>query len=111
MGVRLVSLRCPNCNANVDLVEGKRIVYCPHCGAGLAVDDDIQRAEKNINVKTEKNVNVKQTNFNVNEDRAEMLRQQKEIAKIKAHRAEVIGYLILMAFLFGMCFLMIILGH
>ena len=48
--MKLVSLRCPNCHANVNTEIGERTTFfCPYCGSEVYVDDEVQRVEVNIN--------------------------------------------------------------
>lgn len=43
--MKLVSARCPNCGASVDLDPSMKAAYCIHCGTRLMVDDEVQRIE------------------------------------------------------------------
>lgn len=39
MSVKLVSATCPNCAANLEVPNDRKIVYCTHCGSQVIVDD------------------------------------------------------------------------
>lgn len=48
--MKLVSLRCPNCDANINTEIGNRSTFfCPYCGSKIYVDDEVQRIEINVN--------------------------------------------------------------
>ena len=48
--MKLVSLRCPNCDANINTEIGNRSTFfCPYCGSKIYVDDEVQRVEVNVN--------------------------------------------------------------
>lgn len=53
--MKIVSMRCPECNAVVNPPEGRRYSYCPYCGTMYMVDDGVKRVEvtKNIHSRTE----------------------------------------------------------
>lgn len=41
MGIKLVELRCPFCNAGISLnVKGKKNVFCPYCGGQIFIDNN-----------------------------------------------------------------------
>ena len=60
MEAKLISLKCPNCHADVHIKDGSKIVYCEHCGAGLMLDDGVERKEetRNINITNKTYVNT-----------------------------------------------------
>lgn len=48
--MKLVSIRCPNCHANINTEIGVRSTFfCPYCGSRVYVDDEVQRIEVNVN--------------------------------------------------------------
>ena len=53
--MKIVSMRCPECNAVVNPPANKRFSYCPYCGTMYLVDDGIKRVEitKNIHSRSE----------------------------------------------------------
>ena len=45
-------IKCPNCNAMLDVSDDKKILYCQYCGTKLLIDDEVYRTEhtENINI-------------------------------------------------------------
>ena len=47
--MKLISLTCPNCNANLDNIDSSRpFCYCQYCGTKIALDDGTIRKETHI---------------------------------------------------------------
>lgn len=47
--MKLISLTCPNCNANLDDIDPSRpLCYCQYCGTKIALDDGTIRKETHI---------------------------------------------------------------
>lgn len=47
--MKLISLTCPNCNANLDDIDPSRpFCYCQYCGTKIALDDGTIRKETYI---------------------------------------------------------------
>lgn len=47
--MKLISLTCPNCNANLDNIDPSRpFCYCQYCGTKIALDDGSIRKETHI---------------------------------------------------------------
>ena len=47
--MKLISLTCPNCNANLDDIDSCRpFCYCQYCGTKIALDDGTIRKETHI---------------------------------------------------------------
>lgn len=40
--MKIVSLKCPECEAPIYLEEGQTTCYCSHCGVGLLIDDEVK---------------------------------------------------------------------
>ena len=37
--IKMVSLKCPECNANLELEEGRKQCFCQYCGTKIMLDD------------------------------------------------------------------------
>lgn len=47
--MKLISLTCPNCNANLDDIDSSSpFCYCQYCGTKIALDDGTIRKETHI---------------------------------------------------------------
>ncbi|WP_130837523.1 hypothetical protein [Lachnoclostridium sp. Marseille-P6806] len=47
--VELISMKCPNCKADIEVKEGINFCYCTYCGTKILVHDDSVHTE-NINI-------------------------------------------------------------
>ena len=37
---KLISLKCPDCGANLDVEEGRKQCFCQYCGRKIMIDDE-----------------------------------------------------------------------
>lgn len=40
MAIKLISIRCPECGASLDIEEGRKQVFCSYCGAKILVQNE-----------------------------------------------------------------------
>lgn len=40
MAVKMVALKCPQCGADLEVKEGRQIMYCMYCGAKIVLDNE-----------------------------------------------------------------------
>ncbi len=80
--MRLVSLKCPHCKAELEFKDNnKTILYCPYCGSKLMLDDGVQRTEKTVNInKTVRNIFERYDNAEVERTRREQIKAESENA-------------------------------
>lgn len=82
--MKLISLTCPNCNANLDDIDSSRpFCYCQYCGTKIALDDGTIRKETHIydeaKIKeTESSERVKMREMDVEREHS---KQMNEILK------------------------------
>lgn len=38
--MKLISLKCPECKADLNIEEGRKTCYCQYCGAKILIDDN-----------------------------------------------------------------------
>ena len=51
--MKLTSMRCPSCGAEIQIPEGKPFFFCTFCGTQIHVEDGTIRVEitKNVNIE------------------------------------------------------------
>lgn len=37
MSISIISIKCPDCGANLDVEQGRRLYFCSYCGTKIAV--------------------------------------------------------------------------
>lgn len=53
--MKLVALKCPNCNADIELDKDREFGFCNYCGTKIMVADAVQKVTVNINRASEIN--------------------------------------------------------
>ena len=77
--MKVKSLKCPECGANLEIEDGRTSCYCQYCGCKLILDDEKQ--EYTIN----KNININRTTRRI--DDAKILREEYKEKKDKRDTA------------------------
>lgn len=104
--MKLVSLRCPNCYANVNTEIGDRSTFfCPYCGSKIYVDDDVKRVEVNTN-QTYRKIDEARILESENKKAIEFKRLAHKERKHKWEAIETIALLLFAALLLGALSLM-----
>ncbi len=94
-------MRCPACNAQLNVDKGRQFIYCQYCGQQIFLDDEVRRTESTIN----KNVTIRKID-EAKLREAELKEQElyrkekKSIAKKKRRR--IILLIIAALVVFGM---------
>ncbi len=105
--IRMVSLKCPECGANVSIEEERKHCFCQYCGTKIIMDDDstthIYRRVDEARIKeaeVEKLIRLKELEL---EEQKRATEQKNRLFKIKVSLALVIvGFvLLLIAFVGG----------
>lgn len=92
--MKIVSLKCPGCGADINVDYGRKNIFCEYCGKKIFIDDEVKRTEhtENINVTYRKidEAKIREADARIKEaeirERRELRRDQKRIAKKKKHR-------------------------
>ena len=46
--MKLVSIKCPECSANLDVEEGRKHIYCSYCGAEIMLENENEKVYRKI---------------------------------------------------------------
>lgn len=101
--MKLISLTCPNCNANLDDIDPSRpFCYCQYCGTKIALDDGTIRKETHIydeaKIKeTESSERVKMREMDIEREHSKQMNAILKYVLIFAAALFVVG-IILAAF-------------
>ena len=49
MAINLISLKCPDCGASLEIEEGRRQCFCTYCGAKILIESDNEIVIREIN--------------------------------------------------------------
>lgn len=94
------SFTCPNCNAPLEPISGKPMMFCPYCGSKIANDDIAFYTEDSKTARTETVTDAITKIFGTKEQRmAEKERKDEEARKSVAEARKNIPYMILLILL------------
>ena len=94
--MKLISLRCPECGANLNIKDGREECFCEYCGTKIKINDDTVHTYKTVDeakireVEAEKEIRLKEL------EQAEKLRNDKK------QLAKILGIAGLICFILGM---------
>lgn len=49
MGIKLITVKCPECGASLDIEEGRKQLFCSYCGSKILIQNDNEYIVHNIN--------------------------------------------------------------
>lgn len=94
------SFTCPNCNAPLEPISGKPMMFCPYCGSKIANGDIAFYTEDSKTARTETVTDAITKIFGTKEQRmAEKERKDEEARKSMAEARKSIPYMILLILL------------
>lgn len=103
------SFTCPNCNAPLEPIIGKPIMFCPYCGSKIANDDIAFYTEDSKTARTETVTDAITKIFGTKEQRMAEKERKDEIARKNAEEArKLTPYLII---LLAVVFVLLILAE
>ena len=91
--VKMVSLKCPECDATLSIAEGRKQCFCEFCGAKIIIDDgsttNVYRDEARIKeAEVREQIRLKELELEVDERK-----QKRKILKIKVIISIILGIL------------------
>ena len=96
MTIKLNAIKCPNCNANIQVEEGRDKFFCSYCGAQIVVTNENEHIYRCVDEarivesKNEKDIKLKELEI-------------KEKTEKKNSRRKIIAYVLaLFLFIFGL---------
>lgn len=101
--MKLLSMTCPNCNANLDNIDpSRKYCYCQYCGTKILIDDEVNRHETHVydeaKIKeTESTERVKMREIDVEHEHSKQMNEILKYTLIFAAALFVVG-IVLAAF-------------
>lgn len=103
------SFTCPNCNAPLEPISGKPMMFCPYCGSKIANDDIAFYTEDSKTARTETVTDAITKILGTKEQRmAEKERKDEEARKNAEEARKLTPYLII---LLAVVFVLLILAE
>ena len=101
------SFTCPNCNAPLESISGKPMMFCPYCGSKIANDDIAFYAEDSKTARVETVTDAVIKILGTKEQREEAMRRYYEEAR--KDRPYMLIVLIVIVVILVLAFLFLIL--
>ncbi|MCM1529017.1 MAG: hypothetical protein NC093_03375 [Alistipes sp.] len=48
MSIKLIAIKCPSCNANLEMEKGRTEMFCIYCGTKVMLSNDNERIYRRI---------------------------------------------------------------
>ncbi len=85
--MKVISVKCPACGADLDIEEGRKQAFCTYCGAKILLENENERVFRTID---EAGIKHAETERMVMLKKMELLEKQREdIKKSKAARTKI----------------------
>lgn len=55
--MKIIALKCPNCNANIELNRDKEFGFCNYCGTKIMIADAVQKVSGTVNINRSSEIN------------------------------------------------------
>jgi|LAHS01.1.fsa_nt_gb DNA-directed RNA polymerase subunit RPC12/RpoP len=82
MSIKIVSVKCPECGAKLDIEEGRKQIFCSYCGAKLLIDNENEYIYRTID-----EAGIKQAEAGMKQTEAEHDIRLKQLEIIEKKRA------------------------
>lgn len=100
--MRLITLKCPECNGKISVCEIDRYCFCNYCGSKIYLDDETQK----INISH--NVNISRTTRHIDETELERIRsKERDDKRTMSFVAIWFGVLLLIVLLVNLYFFVV----
>lgn len=103
MAVKIIALKCPQCGADLEIAQGKEVIYCTYCGTKIVLDNENERTYRYVD---DADIERAETERMIQQHQIEMehIREIKE-EKDRRFRRKMIPILI------GVIVVMVFIGH
>lgn len=101
--MKVTTLKCPECNADIDIEEGLKKCYCKYCGCPIIIDNEKHETTINKNININNTITKREINdAEIIKAHAKAKQQEKDS---KESNVVLIVLLIFMLFCIGMMYL------
>ena len=95
MSIKLISVKCPECGATLEVEEGRKQIFCSYCGSKVILENDNEYIYRHIDEasikQTEAETMLKMKELEIEEKENEKSRKNRKTAYIIALVFVVIG--------------------
>ena len=104
--MKLITLNCPRCGADLNVEAGRKYIFCEYCGQKIYIDDEVQRSEHTENINyTYRNIDeakIREADARIKEaelqERKDLRKEKRIAAKKKGRRFFLLIILLLVLF-------------
>lgn len=91
MAIKFISVRCPECGANLTIEEGREKIFCSYCGAQIIMANDNEHIYRHIDEAKIKEAEMRQT---VELKKLEII-EKKRVAAEKTKKVKIIASIVM----------------
>lgn len=55
--MKIIALKCPNCNADIELDQDREFGFCNYCGSKIMIADAVQKVSGTVNINRSSEIN------------------------------------------------------
>lgn len=55
--MKIIALKCPNCNADIELDQDREFGFCNYCGTKIMIADAVQKVSGTVNINRSSEIN------------------------------------------------------
>lgn len=98
MAIKFISVKCPDCGANLDVEEGRKQLFCSYCGAKVIINNDNEYIYRHIDEAKIRQAEIDETirlkELEIEEKEKEKSRNGRYLAWKISGALAVIGFLL-----------------
>lgn len=100
--INTISVKCPNCDATLEIEEGRRQAFCTYCGAKIIINNENEYVYRRIDeakvrqAETDRMIRLKELELEEQRQKRELMEEEKSQ---KIYRVLVIGWAVATAIL------------
>lgn len=104
MSIKLITLKCPDCGASIEIEDNREHAFCTYCGAKILIHNENEYVYHYVDeaevkqAETERELRLKE--LEIAEKEREKKDSEKEIAKKKAPKWGILAVFFLLVTLF-----------
>lgn len=92
MSVKLISTKCPDCGASIDVEAGRKQIFCTYCGAKILLNNENEYIHRIID-----EASIKRTEADIAIKKLEMEEWQNKVAEKRKTRLKMAKNLFIVA--------------
>lgn len=112
MAISFISIKCPECGAQLNIDEGRSMTFCQYCGTKILINNENEFIYRTVDEAAVKQAEIEKMRLEIEEKkRAAEEKEKAEAIAQKKVAARKLGIVTLCLFLLGVGFVVIFKGN